>query len=503
MQSFAALFSLIYVRELKSAVRQRDVLNPVLASLAATIVAVALNVGIAAAGCGSAGGLEVGPLEAPASLAGTAPDAASAAPDTSKLPQPGDVLIAGGIGSNGQTIGSAQFYSASLGSFVSTPAMGTTRAAHSALMFPAQNVVLLVGGFTGKAKPTGSSIVFHFITQATGRIYHTNKGTFGTYGPVKDKMKSGNSDDDRAFFPAVTLPSSGWGFFPSGLCNGDLRPTAFDYDSGLNMFQQFLPNPVVTTRAFHTATVLTTGPDAGQVLITGGMVDFGGDTTKTAEIFDPTTGISTATANPMNDSRAGQTATLLSDGTVLIAGGATGVGGTWTSLNTAEIYDPTKGTFTCIGGTLGGGGCKPSMQAARWQHTATLLGNGNVLIAGGFDGSASWTLAPFGKGAGDAGTWTPTGTIENTAEVYDPTGQTFTATGPMTAARFGHTATLLTTGTDAGDVLIVGGFGGSNPGAPLNSTELSDPTGGTFTAGPSLKAARAWHTATQIQAPVS
>ena len=494
----------MYVQELKPAVRQRDVLNPVLTSVAATIVAVALNVGIAAAGCGAgAGAFEVGPLEAPASVAAVTPNAADTAPEiaSSKRPQPGDVLIAGGIGSNGQTLGSAQFYSASLGSFVSTPAMGTARAAHSALMFTAQNAVLLVGGFTGKAKPTGSSIVFRFTTQATGRLYHTDKGTFGTFGPIKDKMTSGKSDDDRAFFPAVTLPSSGWGFFPSGLCNGDIRPTAFDYDSGLNMFN-FLANPVVTTRVFHTATVLTTGPDAGDVLITGGMVDFGGDTTKTAEIFDPTTGIFAATANPMNDSRAGHTATLLSDGTVLIAGGATGAGGTFTSLNTAEIYDPVAGTFTCVGGTQTGGGCKPSMQAARWQHTATPLSDGTnrVLLAGGFDGAANWALAPFGKGTGDSGSWTPTaGAIADTAEVYDPVAKTFSAVKGMTAARFGHTATLLTTGPDAGDVLIVGGFSGANPGVPLKSTELFTPGTESFTAGPSLKAARAWHTATEIQ----
>jgi hypothetical protein len=483
-------------------VRQRDLLNPVLASIAALFAAFFLNAGVAAAGCGSGvGGFEVAPSEVSASLAGVTPEAANAAPEiaSSKRPQPGDVLIAGGVGSNGQTIGSAQFYSASLGSFVSTPAMGTARAAHAALMFPTQNLVLLVGGFTGKAKPTGSSIVVKFVTQATGRLYHIDRGTFGTFGPVKNKMKSGRSDDDRAFFPAVTLPS-GPGFFPSGLCNGDIRPTAFDFDSGLNMFQ-FLPGPVVTTRVFHTATVLTNG----KVLITGGMIDFPGDTTNTAEIFDPNAGTFTATTHTMNDSRAGQTATLLADGTVLIAGGATGAGGVFTSLQTAEIYNPATDTFTCAGGTKIAGGCNSSMVAARWQHTATLLadGTGRVLITGGFDGAANWTLAPYGKNnVGDSGSWTPTaGAIEDTAEVYDPVAKTFTAVvNPMTAARFGHTATLLTTGPNIGEVLIVGGFGGANPGAPLKSTELFNPaSGGSFTAGPNLKAARAWHTATEIQ----
>lgn len=477
--------------------RQRDALNPILVSVAATIAAVALNVGIAAAGCSSGiAGLEASPQDASASLMAVAPDTASAEPEvaSSKLPQPGDVLIAGGVGSNGQTIGSAQFYSASAGTFVSTPAMGSARAGHSALMFPANNVVLLAGGFTGKAKPTGSSIVLKFVTQATGRIYYTNRGTFGTFGAVKNKMRSVDSDDDRAFFPAVALTSS-LGFLPGGLCNGDIRQTAFDYDSGLNTFE-LLTNKDLTTRAFHTATLLTTGPNAGDVLITGGMVDFAGDTTNSAELFDPSTGTFTATG-PMSASRAGHTATLLSDGTVLIAGGATGSAGTFTSLDTAEIYNPSTGTFTPV---------SAPMIAARWQHTATLLGNGTVLIAGGFNGSASWTLAPYAKGAGDTGSWTPTtGSIEDTAEVYDPTLNSgaggFASVGSMASARFGHTATLLTTGPNAGDVLIVGGFGGAIPGAPLNSTELFST--GSFTAGPPLKAARTWHTATAIQAPAS
>jgi hypothetical protein len=132
-----------------------------------------------------------------------------------------------------------------------------------------------------------------------------------------------------------------------------------------------------------------------------------------------------------------------------------------------------------------------------------LLGDGTVLIAGGFNGTAAWTLAAFGHGLGDTGSWTPTsGAIENTAEIFDPNGSSFTAVGTMSAARFGHTATLLTNNK----VLIVGGFGGATtaaPGLPLNSAELYSPatlpSTGTFTATGSLKAARAWHSATLIQ----
>jgi hypothetical protein len=480
-------------------VQRKLVANSGLISIVALIGAFALNASIAAAGC--IGGFEVGPVDVQA-MPGVAAssDAEASTPDvvSSKRPQIGDVLIAGGVGAIGQAIGSAQFYSASAGTFVSTPGMGIGRAAHQAVMFSAQHEVLVVGGFKGKAKPTGSSIALRFTTQATGKVFYTDKGVFGTFGPVKGKMRSSNSDDDRSFFPAVELPS-GLGFLPGGLCNGDLRPTAFTFDSSLNTFQ-LVANPLLARRAFHTATLL----NDGRVLITGGIVDFAGDTTNTAEIFDPIAGTFTATGNMIN-SRAGHTATLLASGKVLITGGATGVAsstssGTFTALNTTEIFDPTANAG------VGAFSAGPTMGAARWEHTATLLDGGTVLIAGGFNGVATWSLAPFGKLAGDVGSWTPTsGAIGNTAEVFDPNANAgaggFTPTASsMNAARFGHTATLLTTGPNTGDVLIVGGFGGANPGAPLNTVELYSPlSGGSFTPTTSLKAARAWHTATLIQ----
>ena len=108
---------------------------------------------------------------------------------------------------------------------------------------------------------------------------------------------------------------------------------------------------------------------------------------------------------------------------VLVAGGFdTGLN----ALDSAELYDPASGTWTATG----------SLNTARYYHTATLLPNGMVLVAGGVD-----TTAAFAS-----------------AELYDPASGTWTATGSLNTARITHTATLLPNGM----VLVAGGFDSSS-----------------------------------------
>lgn len=104
------------------------------------------------------------------------------------------------------------------------------------------------------------------------------------------------------------------------------------------------------------------------------------------------------------------------------------------------------------------------MAQARVGHTATLLGNGTVLIAGGENG------APLAD-----------------AEVFDPVTKAFTPGGSMVAPRTDHTASLLPDGR----VLLIGGYDGTGP---LPSTEWYDPSTGAFTDGPTLQKPRASHT---------
>lgn len=158
----------------------------------------------------------------------------------------------------------------------------------------------------------------------------------------------------------------------------------------------------------------------------------------------------------MTTHRAAHTATLLPDGKVLVAGGFAGGGN---SLASVEVFAPATNTFASAG----------NMNASRAGHTATLLPNGKVLIAGGQNGSY---LA--------------------SAEVYDPAARTFTPTGRMVAARSGHVATLL----NNGKVLLAGGVG--TGWTFLADAELFDPNTSTFTGTGGMTTARESHTATLL-----
>jgi hypothetical protein len=175
-----------------------------------------------------------------------------------------------------------------------------------------------------------------------------------------------------------------------------------------------------SARSGHTATLLKDG----RVLIVGG----GGD--DTVELFDPTSATFSLTGSLVTG-RSGASATLLSDGRVLIAGGfgpPAGPDGSRPLLDTAEIYDPSTRKFSATG----------NMQQARWNHVATLLNDGRVLITGGRKGHICSTAS---------------------AELLDPTTATFSSVGFMLSERVDHTATLLATG----DVLVVGGWNGCAP----------------------------------------
>lgn len=219
------------------------------------------------------------------------------------------------------------------------------------------------------------------------------------------------------------------------------------------------------SHALHTQTLLVDG----RVLVAGGQrtpfTDIARDVSNVAEIYDPSAGNFTRTGNLQN-ARALHTATLLADGQVLVAGGEQNGNN---SLSSAELYNPTAGTFTLAG----------PMRIPRQAHTATLLANGRVLITGGYDGAVSRQLL-------------------TSAELYDPATRTFFPVGNMNFRRQLHQATLL----QDGRVLITGGYGGapSSPNAaPVGEVELYEPATGQFTVLTTLNTARFLHQALRLQ----
>ena len=125
---------------------------------------------------------------------------------------------------------------------------------------------------------------------------------------------------------------------------------------------------LVTARADHAATLLSNG----KVLVAGGFGDFSlGQVTNRAELYDPDTGTWSSTGN-LNRGRALHTATLLTTGKVLVAGGFF-VDGLPNITDRSELYDPATGTWSNTG----------NLNSGRRFHTATLLLNGKVLAAGG------------------------------------------------------------------------------------------------------------------------
>jgi uncharacterized protein (TIGR03437 family) len=208
---------------------------------------------------------------------------------------------------------------------------------------------------------------------------------------------------------------------------------------------------MTSPHAYHTATLLADG----RVLIAGGLNS--GQSNSVAEIYDPTTRQFTPTAS-MGTAREGHTATLLHDGRVLIVGGVQASGSGSTALNTAELFDPAAGVFAPTNHNL---------LAERYAHYAVLLGNGQVLIGGGFPNIS--------------------------AELFDPSDESFTLTGTMTVPRGAATATLL----PSGKVLVAGGFTGAGP-TVTSTAELYDPASGMFTATGSMNARREEHSATAL-----
>jgi len=211
-------------------------------------------------------------------------------------------------------------------------------------------------------------------------------------------------------------------------------------------------------RESHTATLLSNG----NVVVAGGQSN--GNVIANTEVYSPTTGAWTTSGN-LNTARASASAVLLSSGSVMVAGGCVSAclsGNT----RTAELYNSVNGSWSYTG----------SMATARVYFGMVLLSSGKVLAVGGCTGQDS---------NGCTG-------VTARAEIYNPSTGTWSATGSMNAARGAFTASLL----QSGKVLVAGGIDGT--GNPIKSAELYDPSTGKFTYTASMSTARDEHSATLL-----
>ncbi len=248
----------------------------------------------------------------------------------------GRVLIAGGYGSNGAASTRAELYNPATGTFTTTGEMTTPRIGHRPTLLK-NGKVLFLGGETARP-PYLADITAELYDPATGAF--TPTGSFLGAGPVGGI--------------ATLLPDG------RVLVVGVYSGLAALYDPASGTF-----SPTGRPSSPHDSAILLAN---GKVLFTGGLE--GED--KHAELYDPVTGGFTPTGD-MIEPRLDHSATLLADGTVLLAGSQrTGSDG-GRAFGSAELYDPVTGTFSATG----------DMITPRFGHAAPLLPDGTDLIAGG------------------------------------------------------------------------------------------------------------------------
>ena len=213
------------------------------------------------------------------------------------------------------------------------------------------------------------------------------------------------------------------------------------------------PPSLAVARYVHTATTLSDG----RVLIAGGIGSSG--YLSSAEIYDPATNAVTP-AGSMSYNRIYATAVLLPSGKVLISGGYGYNFGAFSPIAASELWDPATNAFTPAA----------SMSTTRYVHDATLLANGKVLVTAGYG------LNGF----------------KANAEVYAPATDSFSSPIPMNVGRYFHSSTLL----GNGQVVIAGGYGNTN--SALSSVEVYDPATNAFTSVGGLITTRYSHTTTLL-----
>jgi YVTN family beta-propeller protein len=333
---------------------------------------------------------------------------------TATLLPDGRVLVAGGLGAEG-TNTSAELFDPKTRGWTLTGNLNGAHGFHTATLLN-DGRVLVAGGIGAGALPTTSAELFDPKTE--------------TWTPT------GSLNQGRTIHTATLLPDGRvlvvGGFGTPGT---DSSAELFDPETGgWTLTTPLLPNE---GRAHHTATLL----NDGRVLVAGGEIGLPGNAILrgSAWIFDPEAGSWTPTGD-LKVPRSRQTATLLHDGRVLVAGGSGD--STGAAIASAEIFDPAKGSWTLT----------DPLHDARILYTATLLNDGRVLAVGGLTGT----------GADDP--------MLASTELFDPKTEMWNSVRKLNEARANHTATLL----NRGQVLVAGGKAAAlSPLPEIGSAEIA------------------------------
>jgi hypothetical protein len=337
---------------------------------------------------------------------------------TATLLPNGQVLVAGGSTQNNTKLDSTELYDPMTGTWAAAVALHVARSGQTATLGP-RGIALAVGGLGLQ----GELAAVEYYTFPTRNAPPSGWRSAATLHTARSGHSATLLPDGRVLVVGgVRQETRKQGSYRKSLDSCelyDLQGLSEFIATGRAPHLHFLwsvTGSLSTARNGHSATLLPNG----QVLVAGGRELFlGGDRElASAELYDPMTGIWTPIA-PLSTPRAGHTATLLSDGKVLVAGGFSQNN---TYIACAELYNPTMGTWSLAG----------SMNNGRNGHTATLLLDGRVLVAGGQIDAQGW---------------------EDPVELYDPGSNTWSLTDPLPQRRYGHTATLLPDGR----VLVTGG----------------------------------------------
>ena len=286
---------------------------------------------------------------------------------------------------------------------------------------------------------------------------------------------TGRPNHPRTNHSATLLPN-GQVLVAGGLTGAGFTDTAELFDPGTGTWS--FTGKMSFSRAFHTATLFRDG----KVLVAAGN---GPEFLTTCELYDPATGTWSPTGRlqSVQDSfgraifgRDLPQVTLLQDGRVLMAGGTFDVDLYYGMPNT-ELYDPVSGTWSHA----------PNLHVPRLYHSATLLRDGKVLVAGG--DKPPYPFDPY------QGPFFPV-PPNNTAELFDPATGNWSRASTLNAARSGHTASLLPNG----EVLVAGGYNNTTPwpGGIIKSAERYDASDALWRIASDLNTARYGHTATLL-----